>query len=85
MTVVAFRDQERVDGLPLDRIQQLQHADGSMSVSPWLRRTWAIGFVASFVSTFFGLSGRGKSRVLLSASGLLSGLLTFAAVLQNGV
>jgi len=69
----------------LDPFALIQHPDGSMSVSPWLARSWTIGFLASLVSTLFALFARGKARVVLSTSGLVSGLLTFAAVLQNGV
>lgn len=69
----------------LDPFALVQHPDGSMSVSPWLGRTWTTGFLAALVTTLLALFGRGKARVLLCASGMLSGLLTFAAVLQNGV
>ena len=63
----------------------LVHApDGSLSIA-WLDRAWTVAFVAPVVSVILALFGRGWSRILLGVSGVLSFVLAYGSMLQNGV
>jgi hypothetical protein len=63
----------------------LVHApDGSLSIA-WLDRASTVAFVAPVLSVIFALFGRGWSRILLGVSGVLSFVLAYGSMLQNGV
>ncbi len=68
-----------IDPFPLYR-----HHDGSLSIL-WLEGAWLFAFCSEITSFLLGLFGKGTARVVLSLISAFALLLTFAAVLQNGV
>ncbi len=63
----------------------LVHApDGSLSIA-WFDRAWTVAFAALSISMILALFGRGWSRILLAVSGVLSLVLAYGSILQNGV
>jgi hypothetical protein len=68
-----------IDPYPLVRTP-----DGGSSIA-WLDRAWAVAFAASLLSIILAFFGTGWPRVILVLSGVLSLLLAFGSVLQNGV
>ncbi len=59
-------------------------ADGGFSIA-WLGRAWIGAFVMLVVSTILALFGKGWPRIMLVLSGVLSLLLEYGSLLQNGV
>jgi Mn2+/Fe2+ NRAMP family transporter len=68
----------------IDPYPFLKTADGSLSIA-WLERAWAVAFIPAIISMILALFGKGWPRVLLLVSGILSLVLAFGSVLQNGV
>jgi hypothetical protein len=68
-----------IDPYPLART-----ADGGYSIA-WLDLAWKAAFGTGLVSVTLALFGRGWPRLLLIVSGVVSLLLTYGSVLQNGV
>jgi hypothetical protein len=68
----------------IDPYPFLKTADGSLSIA-WLERAWAVAFIPAIISMILALFGKGWPRILLLVSGILSLVLAFGSVLQNGV
>jgi hypothetical protein len=68
----------------IDPYPLVRNPGGSSSIA-WLDLAWKVAFITPGLSMILALFGRGWPRILLIASCLLSLLLTFGSVLQNGV
>ena len=68
-----------VDAYPL-----VQHADGSSSI-PGLELAWNAAFITGITTSVLALAGKGKSRIALAVSGLLTLALAYGTLLQNGI
>jgi hypothetical protein len=68
----------------IDPYPLAQTPDGGYSIA-WLDRAWTVAFVMPVVSIILALFGRGWPRIMLAFSAVLSLLLAFGALFQNGV
>lgn len=68
-----------IDPYPLVRTP-----NGGASIA-WLDLAWLTAFATSISSMTLALFGKGWPRVLLASSSLLSVLLAYGSLLQNGV
>jgi len=58
--------------------------DGGISIA-WLDRAWTVSFVTPIISMSLALFGRRRPRVLLLVSDLLTLVLAYGSLLQNGI
>ena len=68
----------------IDPYPSVTTADGSLSIA-WLDRAWTVAFMTAIISMILALFGKGWSRILLLVSGVLSLVLAYGSILQNGV
>jgi len=68
----------------IDPYHLVQTPDGGYSIA-WFDRAWAVAFIAPIISMILALSGQRLPRILLFVSDVLTLVLAFGSLLQNGV